>query len=229
MLVRGVIYDFGLLIFPISVFNLIYAIINENKESSKYIKGLAIIFIVYSIIALLVIPDILYLDVGLEMNIYYVISAISDILFIISIIVTNKKSKELSITGKAVIYKTIFTLLVLGPIIIFCLSYFREKHYINNSSLILVCSKGSGFDKSTYAYAISENYSETITIGVDLSGYKMEDYLPNSFHKLGYRRRTDDIKITNNNITIFKDDKVAYKINTINKISSCDVERIFYK
>ena len=73
MLVRGVIYDFGLLIFPISVFNLIYAIINENKESSKYIKGLAIIFIVYSIIALLVIPDILYLDVGLEMNIYYVI------------------------------------------------------------------------------------------------------------------------------------------------------------
>ena len=44
MLVKQMIYIVSLLIFAVSVFNLIYSIKNKNKDASKYIIALSIIF-----------------------------------------------------------------------------------------------------------------------------------------------------------------------------------------
>ena len=111
----------------------------------------------------------------------------------------------------------------------FCFSYFREMYYINNSKLILICSSGDEFNEKDYGYAISKDYSKTISVGAGFRGYAMENHLPNSFNELNYTWTTDKIKINHDNITIFRNNKKIYKIDITNKISYCDVEEVFYK
>ncbi len=228
MLVKQMIYILSLLIFVFSVFNLIYSIKNKNRDASKYIIILSIIFILYSIVDILILPNALNLDVGFEMFLFFGVLAVSNILFIISIIL-NIKRKKLNTIGKSIKYKLVFVFLIFLPILMFCLSYFREMNYINNSKLILVCSDGDGFSEENYAYAISEDYSEMITIGVDFRGYVMKKHLPNSFYELDYTWSTDEIEINDDKIIIFRNNEVIYKINLANKISYCDIEEVFYK
>jgi len=229
MLVKQMIYILSLLIFAVSVFNLIYSIKNKNKDASKYIIALSIIFILYSIVNISILPNSLNLDIGFEILLFYGILAVSSVLFIISIILTNIKRKKLSAIGKSIKYKLVFAFLIVLPILMFCLSYFREINYINNSKLILVCSDGDGFGEENYAYAISEDYSEMITIGADFRGYAMERYLPSSFYELNYTWTTNKIEINDDNITIFRNNNIIYKIDVANRISYCDVEEVFYK
>ena len=228
MLVKQMIYILSLLIFVFSVFNLIYSIKNKNRDTSKYIIILSIIFILYSIVDILILPNALNLDIGFEIFLFYAVLTVSGILFIISIIL-NIKRKKLNTIGMSIKYKLVFVFLILLPILMFCLSYFREMNYINNSKLILVCSDGDGFSEENYAYAISEDYSEMITIGADFRGYAMKKHLPNSFYELDYTWSTDEIKINDDKIIIFRNNKVIYKINLASKISYCDIEEIFYK
>ena len=222
------IYILSLLIFVFSVFNLIYSIKNKNRDASKYIIILSIIFILYSIVDILILPNVLNLHVGFEILLFYGVLAVSGILFIISIVL-NIKRKKLNTIDKSIKYKLVFVLLILLPILMFCLSYFREMNYINNSKLILVCSDGDGFNEENYAYAISEDYSEMITIGADFRGYAMKKHLPNSFYELDYTWSTDEIEINDDKIIIFRNNEVIYKINLASKISYCDIEEIFYK
>lgn len=229
MLVKQMIYILSLLIFAVSVLNLIYSIKNKNKDASNYIIVLSIIFILYSIVNILILPNSLNLDIGFEILLFYGILAVSSVLFIISIILTNIKRKKLGAIGKSLKHKLVFALLIVIPILMFCLSYFREMNYINNSKLILVCSDGDGFGEENYAYAISEDYSEMITIGADFRGYAMERHLPSSFYELNYTWITDKIEINDDNIIIFRNNNIIYKIGVANRISYCDVEEVFYK
>ena len=229
MLVKQMIYIICLLIFVVSIFNLKYSIKNKNRKASKYIIMLSIIFILYSIVDILILPNTLNIDVGFELLLFYGIVAISDILFIISIIVSVIKIKKLNTIENSTKYKMIFPFLVLFPILMFCFSYFRETNYINNSKLILVCSEGDEFKEEDYAYAIGDNYSKIITIGADFRGYAMKKHLPSSFYELDYTWSTDKIEISNDNITIFRNNEIIYKIDIVNKISYCDVEEVFYK
>ena len=89
------IYILSLLIFAVSVFNLIYSIKNKNKDASKYIIALSIIFILYSIVNISILPNSLNLDIGFEILLFYGILAVSSVLFIISIILTNIKRKKI--------------------------------------------------------------------------------------------------------------------------------------
>ena len=173
-------------------------------------------------------PNVLNLDIGFEILLFYGVLAVSDILFIISITL-NIKRKKLNTIGKSIKYKLVFVLLILLPILMFCLSYFREMNYINNSILILICSYGDGFSEENYAYAISEDYSEMISIGADFRGYAMKKHLPNSFYELDYTWSTDEIEINDDKIIVFRNNEIIYKINLANKISYCDIEEIFYK
>lgn len=226
---KQIIYVLCLIFFVVSIFDLIYSIKNKNKKVSKYIIILSIMYILYSISDILIFPDILNLDVGFEILLFYVFLAISDVLFIISIIVALKKFKKLDSTDKTTKYNIVFAILVLFPIFMFCFSYFREVNYINNSKLILVCSKGDGFSEEDYAYAIGDNYSKKITIGADFRGYAMKNHLPSSFYELNYTWSTDKIEFNNDNITIYRNNKIIFKIDIANKISYCDVEEVFYK
>ena len=200
MLVKDVIYILCFFIFTVSILNLIYSIKNKNKNSSKYIILLSIIFILYSIIDVLILPNILDLDVGFELLLFYGILIIAGVLFIISIIVVSTKIKKLNTIEKTLKPNIVFTFFVLLPILMFCFSYFREMYYINNSKLILICSSGDGFNEKDY-----------------------------SFHELKYTWRTDKIEITDDNITIFRNDKIIYKIDVAKQISYCKVEEVFYK
>jgi len=229
VLVKDVVYILCLFIFAVSILNLIYSIKNKNKNSSKYIILLSIIFILYSIIDILILPNILDLDVGLELLLFYGILIISGVLFIISIIVAIIKLKKQQTTDKLRKYKIIFVFCLLFPIFILGFSYFREINYINNSKLILVCSEGDEFNEVDYAYAISDNYSEKITIGADFRGMDMDEHLPSYFRKLNYTWTTDKIEINEDKIIIFRNNKIIYKINTTNSISYCDIEEVFYK
>ena len=229
MLVKDSIYVLCLFIFAVSIFNIIYSIINKNRESFKYIILLSIIFILYSIIDVLILPDVLNLDVGLELLLFYGVLLIAGILFIISIIVASIKAKKLNTIDKTIKHRIVFILLILLPIYMFCFSYFREMNYINNSKLILICSRGDGFNEEHYGYAISNDYSKIISIGADFRGYAMKKHLPNSFYELDYTWSTDKIEINDDNITIFRNNQIIYKIDITNKISYCDVEEVFYK
>lgn len=229
VLVKDVIYIICQLIFAVSIFNIIYSIKNKNKKVSKYIVTLSIIYILYSIIDISILPNLLHLDIGFEILIFYAILIISDILFITSIIVAVIKIKKLNNIGDSIKYKIVFVVFVIFPIFMFSFSYFKEMNYINNSELILVCSEGYEFNEEDFAYAISDDYSKKITIGADFRGYAMEKYLPSSFHKLGYTWTTDKIKIGDDNITIFRNDKIIYKINLVNSLSYCEVEEVFLK
>ena len=229
MLVKQTIFILCFLFFIVSIYILIHSINNKNKSESKYIIILSIIFIIYLFVNISIIPFVLDIDVGFELLLYYGISFVSGVLFIISIIVTAIKAKKLTAIDESKKFKTTFAFLILFPILMFCFSYFREMIYINNSKLILVCSEGEMFNKEEYAYAISNDYSKRITIGADFDGYKMKKYLPNSFHKLDYDWSNNHIEINEDNITIFKNGKVIYKINVSNKNIYCDVEEAFYK
>ena len=229
MLVKQMIYILCLLILAVSIFNVFSSKKNKNRKACKYNIVLSIIFILYSIVDILILPNTLNIDIGFEILLFYGIVVISDILFIISIIVSVIKIKKLNTIKNSTKYKIIFAFLTLFPILIFCFSYFRETNYINNSKLILVCSEGDEFNEEDYAYAIGDNYSKIITIGADFRGYAMKKHLPSSFYKLNYSWTTDKIKINDDNITILRNDKIIYKINIANKISYCDVEEVFYK
>ena len=229
MLVKDVIYILCFFIFTVSILNLIYSIKNKNRNSSKYIILLSIIFILYSIIDVLILPNILDLDVGFELLLFYGILIIAGVLFIISIIVASVKIKKLNTIEKTLKHNIIFTFFVLLPILMFCFSYFREMYYINNSKLILICSSSDGFNEEDYGYAISNDYSKIISVGADFRGYAMKNHLPNSFNELNYTWITDKIEINHDNITIFRNNKKIYKIDITNKISYCDVEEVFYK
>lgn len=229
MLVKDVIYILCFFIFTVSILNLIYSIKNKNRNSSKYIILLSIIFILYSIIDVLILPNILDLDVGFELLLIYGILIIARVLFIISIIVASRKTKKLNTIDETIKYKIVFTLLVLLPIFMFCFSYFKEMNYINNSKLILICSRGDEFSEEDYGYAISNYYSKIISIGSDFRGYAMEKHLPRSFYKLDYTWVTDKIEINDDNITIFRNNQIIYKIDITNKIPYCDVEEVFYR
>ena len=58
----------------------------------------------------------------------------------------------------------------------------------------------------------------------------LEDMLWKDIYQvLKYTWRTDKIEITDDNITIFRNDKIIYKIDVAKQISYCKVEEVFYK
>ena len=229
MLVKEIIYFLCIFIFAVSCFNLIYSINNKNKNIFKYIILLSIIFILYSIVDMLILPSILNLDIGFEILIFYIFLLVSSILFVISIIISIIKSKKINTIGKFTKYKIIFLFLIIFPILMFCFSYYRERYYINNSKLILVCKKGEEFSEKSYAYAISKDYTKKITIGANFRGYAMKKHLPSSFYDFKYTWRTDRIVINNDNITILRNDKIKSKMDITNTISYCNVVKVFFK
>ena len=115
MLVKQMIYILSLLIFVFSVFNLIYSIKNKNRDASKYIIILSIIFILYSIVDILILPNALNLDIGFEIFLFYAVLAVSGILFIISIIL-NIKRKKLNTIGMSIKYKLVFEIYIFSVV-----------------------------------------------------------------------------------------------------------------
>ena len=71
-----------------------------------------------------------------------------------------------------------------------------------------MCSKGEGLGEEYFAYAISEDYSENITIGSYFKGYDMKKKLPNSFSEFDYTSLTS-IEIYDDEIIVYKNNKIV--------------------
>ena len=230
MLVKQSLYLLSIFIFISSIILLIYSIKTKNKKTIKYSIILSITYIIYSILFIIILPSILSLSIGFEILLFKGIVLITLIIFIISIIISNKKLNTLKYiynnSKKDII---ILSLLISFPIIIFCSSFFREMYYIYNSNLIIVYKEGELFNINYYTYAISDKYCEEISIGTEYGGYKIEKYLPNRFNRLNYTWSSDDIKYVNNTITIYRNKKIIYTGKTNKKIKTNEIEDIYYK
>lgn len=229
MLVKQIVYFLFLFIFWTSIIMLIYTKKNQKRNVCKYIIVLSIIYIIFLILDLDFLPLHLNLSFGLEMFSYRVFSFIAIILFIFSIVISNKKLKKLEVIENSKKEKIILLFLIIFPVIIFSFSYFREMYYINNSELILVCTSGEKFSEEDFAYAINDDYCKVISIGTYFRGYKMKSHLPKEFNELNYTWVTDKVEIDDNKIIIYRNDEVIYqgKLNYV--ISTYDLREIFYK
>ncbi|MBR4110390.1 MAG: hypothetical protein IKK43_01695 [Clostridia bacterium] len=229
MLVKQIVYFLCQCSFLISIIMLICAIKNKKRNVCKYIIVSSIIYIIFLILDIGLLPGYLNLSVGLEILFFRAFSFVASILFIISIVISNKKLKKIEVVEESKKGKIILLLLIIFPIIIFSFSYIREMYYINNSELILVCSSGENFSKEYFAYAINDNYCKVISIGTDFSGYKMERHLPKEFAELNYTWSTDKVEIDDNKIVIYRNEEVIYEGILKNTISNYSLEEIFYK
>lgn len=229
MLVKQIVYFLCLFIFLTSIIMLIYAKKNKKRNVCKYIIVLSIIYIIFLILDIDFLPLHLNLSVGLEILFYRAFSFIAIILFIFSIVISNKKLKKLEVIENSKKNKIILLLLTIFPVIIFSFSYFREMYYINNSELILVCTSGENFSEEGFAYAINDNYCKVISIGTDFRGYEMERHLPKEFNELNYTWSTDKVEIDDNKIVIYRNDEVIYEGKLNYAISTYGLRKIFYK
>ena len=229
MLVKQIVYFLCIFIFLTSIITLIYAKKNKKRNVCKYIIVLSIIYIIFLILDIDFLPLYLNLSVGLELLFYRAFSFIAIILFILSIVISNRKSKKLECVENSKKYKIILWLLIILPVIIFSFSYFREMYYINNSELILVCTSGENFSEEDFAYAINDNYCKKISIGTDFRGYKMERHLPKEFNELNYAWSRDKVEIDDNKIVIYRNDEVIYEEKLNYAISTYGLIKIFYK
>lgn len=229
MLVKQIVYFLCLFICLTSITMLIYAKKNKKRNVCKYIIVLSIIYIIFLILDIEFLPLHLNLSVGFEILFYRAFLFIAIILFIFSIVISNKKLKKLEVIENSKKDKIILLLLIIFPVIIFSFSYFREMYYINNSKLILVCTSSESFSEEDFAYAINDNYCKVISIGTDFRGYEMERHLPKEFNKLNYTWSTDKVEIDNNKIVIYINNEVIYEGKLNYTISTYGLRKIFYK
>lgn len=229
MLVEQIVYFLCLFMFLISIITLIYVKKNKKKDVCKYINALSVVYIIFLILDIEVLPLYLNLSISFEIFFYRAVLIIAIVLFIISIIISNKNLKKLDNADNSKKDKIILLLLIVLPIIIFSFSYCKEMYYINNSELILVCTSGENFSEENFAYAINDNYCKEISIGTNFRGYKMEKHLPKGFKVLNYTWTTDKVEIDDNKIVILRNDELVYEGNLNGTISDCDLKKVFYK
>lgn len=94
MLLKNCIYFILIVISLLSIPILIYSIKNENKNNSKSIKIIIIFYIIYLILGIVVIPDVLCLDIGLEFLLIEFVALLAIIIYLISTIICSKKLKK---------------------------------------------------------------------------------------------------------------------------------------
>lgn len=171
-----------------------YSIKNESKNNCKFICIVDIAYAIYSIINFVF---YLCLDFGVGFEIFLMIPIIivSEILLIISFIISFRKMKKTNkISGiKDGIY--IVLAFLLFPIIGSGLTYSLELEYLNNSKLILVLrdSGNGGFGDTEYiAYGIGDGHCNKISIGTDFNGYRIDDYFVEPAKKLKIERDLDE-------------------------------------
>ena len=145
MLLKNCIYFLVLVISLISIPVLIYSIKNKNGNICKNVKTIAIFYIIVLVLSIVVIPNVLSLDFGLEMLLLAFVALIAIIIYIISIIICSKKCKK---SNESISYNKAFMFMLLFialPLLLFFSSFFKEYFQMINSDLILVYeSKGNG-------------------------------------------------------------------------------------
>lgn len=232
MIISNYICEIAVLFSIFSLTLLIYSIINKNKNICKNIIIIDIIYIIYSYINLGIIPYILKIYFPLGIIVIWGLSMFSGLLFLISIVICLIKIKKLQLNIKSKKAIPVTIILLTLPIITFLFVFLREKYLINNSELILEYhSRGNGsFDGQNFAYAISDDFCEQISIGTEIDGYYMKSFLPKSsfeinlsdIQNIGY-----EITIDSKKILIYKNGKSIHEKKHDGNYSNIELKRIF--
>ena len=256
MLIKNCIYFIILAINLFSLPALVYSIKNKNESICKNIIIVDIAYMIYLFANVVVLPEVLYLDLGLEILFLAFASLIAEIIYIISIILCSRKIKKNASTNtntdaetntdadtvantnlhsKSIKILLVTILLLTLPVLLFSGSFLRESYLIRNSDLILVYdSRGNGGfgDSEIFAYAVSDDYCEPITLGLDIGGYDLEKFLP----KTKTVKEIDDVEnirnydvtVDDNGILIYKNNKLIHKKQHASHYFNIDFERGFY-
>ncbi len=232
MLISDFIVNVVVAFFLFSIIVLIYSIKNKNKDICKNIIIIDIVYIIYLFLDLVIIADILEICFQLGIIVIAGIGLVSGLLLVISIVICFIKMKKLQIRikSKKVIVTTIILLIL--PIIAFLSEFFREKYLIDNSNLILEYhSNGNGgFDGQNFAYAISDNFCEQISIGTQINGYNMKKFLPKSAFEINISDMQNieyEITIDSTGILIYKNGKCIHERNHNGNYFNIELKRAF--
>ncbi|MEE0061120.1 MAG: hypothetical protein UE295_09875 [Acutalibacteraceae bacterium] len=240
MLLKNCIYFIGILFFLFSIPTLIYTIKNKVKKNCKSIVLVDIICIVYLVMAFYL-PNILYLEFGLEMLFIYLFEFLAGILYIISIIINLTKIKKLQenpeIQSKQKKVKIAIVAVLILPALLLSTNILRYIYLFNNSELILVYSSaGNGGigDYETFAYAIGENSCVQFDLGIDIDGYRLKEFLPDNATEIKNIEELKDYKIEfntdfpDNSISVYKNNELICTANNKSNYFNIDFERGFY-
>lgn len=218
MLIRDYIYGIVIIFSLISFKSLIDSITNKNKYIGKRIIVIDIVCILY-LIGLCIVSILLKINFPFNQIIFWGLGILSNLLFVISIIICLIRSKKMELNIRSNKIKITMILLIIMPIITFLFFYFRENYFINNSNLILVYkSNGNGGfgDGQNFAYAINKNFCKEISIGTEFDGAYMKKFLPQSvievnpgyIQNVNYKIEDDE---SGRKILIYKDGKYIHK------------------
>ena len=197
MLVIDLIYFIFIFLTIMSIILLIYSIRNKNKNICQTICIIDIVYIAYFFIGLFL-TEILFLNVGMEMLLFYLFFFASTIIYIISIIICCVKKRKLTTVNKSKRTSVLIKILLLFPIIAFFTTFCREIYLLNNSEVVLV---------SGSIHALGRDYYEEVSIGADFNGYKIKNFLPKSHTSLkayGYNIQYNDSTYTLDIIDYFR-------------------------
>ncbi len=236
MLLKNCVYFITIVISLLSIPILIYSIKNKNTNNCKSIKIINIFYIVFLIINVVVLPNVLSLDIGLEILFLAFITLIAIIIDIISIIICSKRIKKdnkiISFSKKSLLCSL---LLIILPVLLLVCSFLKEYYLIVNSDLVLVYrSNGNGGigDSKEFAYAINDNYCKEISLGVATGDYSLERYLPKKAKKIDNIENISNYNIVfdiqENYITIYKNNKLIHKEQINNNYFNIDFDGGFY-
>ncbi len=219
MLLKNCIYFIIITVSLLSIPILIYSIKNKNKRNSKCIKLINFFYIMYLILNIAVIPNVLSIDLGLEILFLALISFFAIIIYIVSIVICSqkiKKGNEMTPFSKKPIL--VILLFIILPILLLSCSLFKEYYLIINSDIVLVYkSNGNGGidDSNHFAYAINENYFEEISLGLATGDYSLVKYLPKKSKKIDNIENINNYNVSLDNnekyITIYKNNKLIHK------------------
>ena len=234
MFLKSCIYLIAVILSLFSLIILICSIKNKNKNICKCIIVINIIYIIYLFLDLMIIPSVLYVEIGLEILFLYLFAFIAVILYIVSIIICFIKNKKYSnnYDNKKKI-KCITLLLLIIPILFFSLVLLRQNYLIKNSNIILIYySRGNGGfgDGETFAYAINDNYCEQFDLGIDFHGYKVEKFLPENSSQINNNQNISNYNITlnTNGILVYKNNKCIHEKQHKSHYFNIELEKKFY-
>ena len=222
------------LIYIGSITSIIIAVDNKNKDKCRWITYVNLAFIFY-IITLAMLPNMLYLPVGLELLLYGLASFVAIILNIISVIINTKKAKKLKGKAALTIDKKVryFAIAVIAiPFVAVAACLIDNVYTIRSSELILAYrSAGNGGfgDTDYFAFGVKDGRCRQFDLGADFNGYKLKQFLPKSAHEVaesdlhGY-----EVSYKDGVFTAHKDGKQICSVATGDRYFNIDLERVYY-
>lgn len=234
MLLKNCTYFIIIIVTLLSIPILIYSVKNKSKINCKCLKIINIFYIMYLILNIVLTPNVLSIDTGLEFLLLALISLIAIIIYIISFNICSKKIKK----GKEQIYftkKSILVLLLFITLPIFLLSFslLKEYYLIINSDIILVYkSNGNGGinDSNNFAYAINEKYCKEISLGIAIGDYSLAKFLPKKSKKIANIEniKNYNVSLDKKYIIIYQNNKIIHKKQINPNYSNINFDGGFY-